>query len=67
MKIAIEYIRWLQDERVKINKTLLGEIEFYENGMKVIIDKATIEDFAFTGLANIDFILSDFYKRDIQK
>ena len=67
MKIAIEYIRWLQDERVKINKTLLDEIEFYENGMKVIIDKATIEDFAFTGLANIDFILSGFYKRRIQQ
>ena len=62
MKIAVEYIRWLQNERLKINKVPLDEIEFYENGMKIVIDKTKIEDFKFIGLANIDFVLSDFYK-----
>ena len=61
MKIAIEYIRWLQEERTKINGVPLDEIEFYENGMKVIISKAKIEEFKFIGLVNIDFILSNFY------
>ena len=63
MKIAIEYIRWLQDERVKINKAKLEEIEFYEKGMVVDASTKTIEEFNFTGLNNVDFILSGFYKR----
>ena len=62
MKIAIEYIHWLQSERLKINKIPLDEIEFYENSIKVVIDKAKIEDFKFIGLTNMDFILSNFYK-----
>ena len=62
MKIAVEYIKWLQEERSKINKVSLDKMEFYENGMKVDIDKTIIDDFKFTGLVNIDFILSGFYK-----
>jgi len=62
MKIAIEYILWLQEERNKINRVPLDEIEFYENGMKVKIDKAILEEFTFTGLINVDFITSGFYE-----
>ena len=64
MKIAIEYIEWLASERQKINKTPLDEIEFFKNGMKVDISKKMIEDFEFTGLNNIDFITSGFYKEN---
>jgi len=61
MKIAIEYIKWLSDERAKVNMVRLEQIEFYENGMKVDIDKAIIEEFELCGLNNNDFILSGFY------
>jgi hypothetical protein len=64
MKVAVEYIKWLTEERQKINKTPLEEIEFYENGMKVDVSEKMIKDFKFVGLNNIDFITSDFYKEN---
>ena len=62
MKVAIEYINWLTEERAKVNRTDLKAIEFFENGMKVDISDKGIEDFEFTGLNNIDFITSGTYK-----
>jgi hypothetical protein len=64
MKVAVEYIKWLTEERQRINKTPLEEIEFYEDGMKVDMSKELIEAFEFTGLNNIDFITSEFYKEN---
>lgn len=64
MQVAVEYIKWLQEERAKINRVPLEEIEFFENGMKLDIPKEIIEKFDFTGLNNIDFIWSDFYKEN---
>ncbi len=63
MKIAIEYIEWLQTERDKINHAQLEEIEFFENGVKVDIPQKTVFDFDLTGLSNIDFIQSGYYKK----
>lgn len=63
MKIAIEYIRWLQQERIRINKASIRDIEFYENGMVVEVDPACIDEFEFTGLNNTDFIITDFYQQ----
>ena len=62
MQIAIEYIRWIQEERAKINREKLENIEFFENGMKLDIPQKVYDDFKFIGLNNIDFIWSDFYK-----
>ncbi len=62
MKVAVEYLKWIQKERAKINRAKLEDIEFFENGMKVDIPKEVIDKFAFTGLNNIDFILSGFYE-----
>ena len=64
MKIAIEYIRWLQEERVRINETPLKEIEFFENGAQVIMDKELIEEFEIIGLNNIDFIMAEYYRQE---
>lgn len=63
MKIAIEYVRWLMEEKSKINRVALKDIELFENGMKLDISRKVIDDFDFTGLSNVDFILSDF--RDV--
>ncbi len=63
MIIAVEYIKWLQQERANINHIDLEDIEFYENGMKLEIPKEVLDNFKFIGLNNIDFIWSDFYKK----
>lgn len=62
MEIAVEYVRWLQEERAKINRADLETITFFENGRKLDICQDVFDDFAFVGLNNIDFIWSDFYK-----
>ena len=61
MRIAVEYIRWLIDERNKINQTPLDEIVFFENGMQLDISKEVVDEFSLIGLNNIDFISSGFY------
>ena len=63
MKIAIEYVQWLMEEKSKINRVPLENLEIFENGMKLDIPKKVIDAFVFTGLLNTDFILSDF--RDV--
>jgi hypothetical protein len=62
MNIAVEYIKWLQDQRNKINSENLKDIEFYENSMKLDIPTKVFDEFELTGLNNCDFILSGFYK-----
>ncbi len=64
MKIAIEYIEWLQSEIAKINSYGLDQIEFYEKGMLVEIPEEIIKEFKFVGLNNIAFITSGFYRKN---
>lgn len=61
MRIDIEYIYWLQRRRKEINELDLGEIQFYEEGVRIAIPKNIIKDFELTGLNNIDFITSGYY------
>jgi len=62
MRVNIEHVRKIQAERMKINKSHLKDIEWYENGKKIEISPKKIEEFRFIGLNNLDFILSGFYK-----
>jgi hypothetical protein len=62
MKVNIEHIKYLKSEQRKINKIPLESIKFYEKGKLLKIDKSLVNEFKFTGLANIDFIMTDFYK-----
>ena len=62
MRVDIEHIKYLQEERIKINREQLKDIEFYENGVKVDISPSIIENFGFIGLNNTDFIETDYYK-----
>lgn len=64
-QISIEYIKWLQKEREKINSLDLKDIEVFENGMKIDIPKKNIKIFKFTGLNNIDFFLCDMHKQEV--
>lgn len=61
MKVAIEWVQYLMEERAKINHLELCDIEFYEKGVKLDIPEEVIKDFEFTGLNNIDFVWSEFY------
>lgn len=56
MKINIEDVLKLRDERTKINEVPLHLIEWYKDGKKVEISESNIKDFLFTGLSNMDFI-----------
>jgi hypothetical protein len=64
MKVAVEYIMWLQEEINKINMANLKEIIFFENGVVLEIPKKRIEDYKFMGLNNKDFITTGYYKED---
>ena len=52
----------IKNRRREINSCPLGEIAFYKNGSKVDILPKTVNDFMYTGLSNIDFITSGYYK-----
>jgi hypothetical protein len=62
MRVDVEYVRKLQEERMKINRMNFKDIEWYENGKKVEVSPQIIDDFEFTGLNNTDFITSEVYK-----
>jgi len=63
MIVNIERILELKEELRKINEAELSDIEFHENGKKLEIDPKNIEDWAFVGLNNVDFITTHSYKR----
>lgn len=56
VRIDIEEIKALQKRRKEINAIELADIDFYENGVKVVVSSPTVEDWNFVGLSNIDFI-----------
>jgi len=64
MILEINYIKWLQMERARINRANLHDIKFYKNGKRLNINPKVLEKFEFTGLSNIDFISSGFYEEE---
>jgi len=67
MRVDIEKILDLKEQLRVINSVDLDTIEFYENGKKVSISKENVDDWAFVGLTNVDFITSQSYLRTGQK
>jgi len=63
MRVDLETIDLIQALRRSINSTPLEDIEFYEKGEKLKIDPRNVKRFDFTGLSNIDFITTNFYKK----
>ena len=64
MRVDIEEVFGMQARRNQINREDLEDIEFYENDKKLEISKEAIEEFAYIGLNNIDFIQGAFYKHE---
>jgi len=60
-RIDIEFILQLRNQLDWINQLSLKGIDFYENGKQIDIPEAVVDDFAFVGLSNVDFITTGFY------
>jgi len=67
IKINIEEIFEIEERRRTINRLDLMDITFTLNGEPVNIDPRIKEEFAATGLNNIDFITSNYYLKGIKK
>jgi len=61
-RVDIEDILEHYEFRKRINSIPISEIEFYEDLKKVEIDPKLIEQWVYTGLNNLDFITTGFYK-----
>ena len=64
VRIDIELINAVMAFRSFIQSVNLWEIDFYEDGVKLDIPKELVDEFCFTGLANIDFITSNYYRKE---
>jgi len=62
MHVRIEFLIELKNYLKEINETPLNEITWMQGIKPIKIDKKLIEDFELTGLSNIDFIMSGYYK-----
>ena len=65
VRVDIEKIIKIKEELRKINALSMDEIEFFENGQKIIIDPELLKEWDYIGLNNTDFITSEFYKDSI--
>ena len=64
VNVDLETVRMINTFRSLINNTPLDEIVWWESGRKLNIKEKNIATFMDTGLANMDFINSNYYKRD---
>jgi hypothetical protein len=53
-------VKRLHEAMAEFEKLDLHDCKFYKDGKEIEIPKEVIDDFAFTGLMNQDFVLSDF-------
>lgn len=64
MRVDIEKIREMEAEIKRINNADLADVELYENGIKVQIDHAVIEEYKYIGLNNWHFFSTEFYNNE---
>jgi len=62
-KISIEDVYEIDEEMREINQIPLDEIEWTFNGEVVDVDSQIVSEFEFTGLTNMDFILSGYCEK----
>jgi len=69
MKVTLNAIRLMSELRLAINSTPLEDIDLYEDfdaisdNDKIEVDPEIVREFGMTGLNNIDFITSGYYRR----
>ena len=57
MRVDIEDVFKLEEDRAKVNSPDLSDIEFFKDGERVEIPKEQIDHWRFIGLSNIEFVL----------
>lgn len=62
MRIDIEDVLVNVSQRMIWNQQSLSDLEFYKDGNKVTIPEEEIEEFIFTGLNNVDFVVTRKWK-----
>ena len=62
LRIDIEEVKRFLEWRRILNRTPLRNIDFYEDGKLVEYSETLIEEFDYTGLSNLDFVATEFYK-----
>lgn len=60
--IDINHVIKITNERTKINNLKLSECDFIENGVKIEIPQEMFDEWAYSGLNNIDFIKCRFWE-----
>jgi hypothetical protein len=60
VRVDVERVKELKAELLAINNLNLEDIDFYDNGVKVIISDANIHRWQMIGLNNTDFVMDDF-------
>jgi hypothetical protein len=63
IKVSVEEVRELLNRIMSINALELEEIVWTERGIELNISQRALENFEFTGLNNIDFIMTGMYKK----
>ncbi len=61
VRVNVEDIQRLHDERKKYNDLDFDSIEWYKDGKKLEISPQVLEDFKFTGLTNCCFAAEEMY------
>ena len=65
--VEISEIIALRERMKEINSNDLSNIDFIsDNGEIVKINDEIISEFKYTGLSNVDFIVSDYYKNGFE-
>jgi len=64
IKVNIERIFGIKEELAVINRESLEDIEWHEAGRKIEVNPKNIDRFSFTGLNNVDFITSGYFKKE---
>ena len=67
MEIKLEDIEKWNSFRHKVNGTKLEDIVFTKDGSPVELAENAVRDFVFTGLNNMDFILTRFYEMGFEE
>ena len=63
LTVSIEDILQMKELMIMINSYPLENIDWIDERNDIVkIDKNIIEEFLYTGLSNIDFITTGFYK-----
>jgi hypothetical protein len=62
MRIDVERIIALKAELAAMNAVKLDKWELYENGERVDISEAAIEEWRWIGLNNVEFVTTTAYK-----